>query len=517
MAIPSSPPIVAEDLPSSPLLPPIAPFQRKRHFTEDDNLSSDPVFSEDGSESDERSGERRKRLYKGPWWGQRITARESRKPSKFADSGVWLASETSDDGFMLGPAHYDTGMTVLKQDECGDQQSTPRLVDVCEERSLPTAEQLALEIVLDCVENSREVVDLSDMSLKQLSDNAVKPLHQMIRARDMDQPDSDNFISLTPDIQMYLSSNALTSLPNELWNLENVSVLSLRNNQISEIPGFISMLTRLKELNIAGNGLHWLPWELLDLIRLRQGQVLRLVTHPNPLWAPVDDSCIASQPPVSFANPASVLAEHQPRGTAMLKSNTQSRITLSSMIARVAATWIARRRTAEDGFSNMAPVFGAATTIRYFDLNGHMLRKYADLPSPSSEASWPADLNASPDLELSPSPTPSLFDIAGRSIRDHYPEHIASWLADGQVTGPIQHMLKHLQQNRTARLPSCSVCGRQYLFKRAEWVEYWHCNMSSSSVPSHLLFLPFMRRTCSWGCVRVAWCEREATEIPRGD
>ncbi|KAF2222214.1 hypothetical protein BDZ85DRAFT_138881 [Elsinoe ampelina] len=516
MAIPSSPPIVAADLPSSPPLPPIAPFQRKRHFTEDDNLSSDPVFSEDGSECDDKPGERRKRTYKGPWWGQRITRQESRKPSKFADSGVWLASETSDDGFMLGPAQYDTDMPVQEQDERGEQHGTPSLMDVCVERSLPTPEQLALEIVLDCVENSREVVDLSDMALKQLSDNAVKPLHQMIRARDMDQPDSDNFISLTPDIQIYLSGNALTSIPNEIWKLENVSVLSVRNNQISEIPGFISSLTRLKELNIAGNGLHWLPWELLDLIRLRQGQILRLITHPNPLWVPVDGACLASQPPVSFANPASVLADHQPSGTVMLESHTPSHITLSSMIARVAATWLARRQAAEDGLSNMAPVFGAATTIRYFDLNGFLLRKYADLPSSSSEA-WPADLNASPDLDLSPSPTPSLFDIAGRSIRDHYAEHVASWLANGQVTGPIQHMLEHLQQNRTARLPSCSVCGRQYLFKRAEWVEYWHCNMSGSSVPSHLLFLPFMRRTCSWGCVRVAWCEREATDIPGGD
>ncbi|KAF4552412.1 Hypothetical protein D9617_10g073930 [Elsinoe fawcettii] len=513
MAMPSSPPLLPEDLPSSPPLPPVASFRpRKRPFFDDDNLSSDPVFSEDISDVDERPGSRRKRLYKGPWWASSNHAQ--RKSSKFADSGVWLASESSDDGFALAaprdvPSKVANDVFVRAETSVALGLSD---MDIRRQRTLPTASQLAAQIVLDCVEHSREVVDLSDMALKELPDIAISPLRQLIRARDMESPDSDNFMPLTPNLQIFLSGNALRSLPNELWRLENTTVLSLRNNDLSELPDLVGQLKRLTELNLAGNDLHWLPWELLNLIRLRQGQVMRLVTHPNPLWLPVEAVVLGEQPPLSFVDPAATLAIHRFENTKDGPPRLHAQRTLSGMISRVASTWLHRQQVRGSGQPNMTPVFGAASTVRYFDMSGNILRQYARLPTAASPEAWPADLNSRPDPSLPASNSPSLFELAARGLGKHYPEHIPSLVAQAGWSSPVQTTLQTLKQHRTSRLPTCSVCRREYLFKRAEWVEYWHCNMNDSTVPSHLLFLPFMRRACSWGCVRAVWAERSLVD-----
>jgi len=57
-------------------------------------------------------------------------------------------------------------------------------------------------------------------------------------------------------------------------------VLSLRNNHITELPHSIGKLRNLVELNVAGNQLRWLPWELLNLV---DGKLVNLSIGPNPL------------------------------------------------------------------------------------------------------------------------------------------------------------------------------------------------------------------------------------------
>ncbi|PSK55133.1 hypothetical protein B9Z65_2522 [Elsinoe australis] len=489
MALPSSPPLLAQDIPSSPPLPPVSFHSRKRHFAEDDNLSSDPVFSEDASEADDQPGFRKKRIYKGPWWAHSRSGQIPRKPSKFADSGVWLASESSDDGFLPSlsrQASASVAALIMDSPDSGEQFHNANK-DTRPDRTLPAPETLAARIVLDCVDNSRPMVDLSDMSLKQLPGPVIDPLRQLVLARDMDQPDSDSFISLTPELEIYLANNALTCLPEELWSLENTSVLSLRNNALGELSGFVGKLRKLKELNIAGNGLHWLPWELLDLIRLRQGQVFRLIAHPNPLWQPVDSACVTSHSSVSFADPAHTYLQHSQQAAAQADRADPSATILASMIARVAATWMHRRQMDGADSINMTPVFGAASKIRYFELNGSPTRSTECLPSSQAEKGWPADLDATPYPPSDPSRAPSLFELCAETLRVRYKDHLPSLGASPWASDPVNRALRHLQQRRNRQLPACSACGRRYLFKRAEWVEYWHCNMSDRSVPSNLL------------------------------
>jgi len=132
---------------------------RKRHFPDYDSLSSDPIFSEDASESDGYTGPKRKRLFKGPWWlDSTSAAHRVAKSGKVVDSGVWLASETSDrasqpDFFMddasdvpgSSPPSYEHGMQDFTQDH------QPKLC---------LATEMAARTVESCVEKGTETVDI---------------------------------------------------------------------------------------------------------------------------------------------------------------------------------------------------------------------------------------------------------------------------------------------------------------------------------------------------------------------
>lgn len=173
MNAPSSPPLSAQDIPSSPPLPPQPFAPRKRHFTDDDNLSSDPLFSEDASESEDHHGFRRKRQYRGPWWAHSKATQRARASVKFADSGVWLASESSDDGVLAARLQDGLGPVIGQQEEKYDEIMTDAdstlvmsqgVADADHElktQSLPSAESLAARIIMNCVETGDDNIDLS--------------------------------------------------------------------------------------------------------------------------------------------------------------------------------------------------------------------------------------------------------------------------------------------------------------------------------------------------------------------
>ena len=128
MALPSSPPLLPEaDLPTIPPLVsgesaslPVPSREAanggpslKRQFSDYENFSSDPVFSEGISETEDESYEdrpRRKRHFKGPWWdlsrGQTLA---KRAPLRVVDSGVW--SELYLDDYDL-PETFTDGVSA---------------------------------------------------------------------------------------------------------------------------------------------------------------------------------------------------------------------------------------------------------------------------------------------------------------------------------------------------------------------------------------------------------------------
>lgn len=160
----SSPFPQEENIPSSPPPFPQLHVSRKRHLVEDDDLSSDPIFSEDVSEDDEPSGIRRKRRFRGPWWAHTSRRPHTRHGVKFADSGVWLASESSDEGGLLisqayGRQEREASMSSLRLPvQMSEDPQSPQPEEV---ETTPSSEELAARIVLDCVETGTERIDLS--------------------------------------------------------------------------------------------------------------------------------------------------------------------------------------------------------------------------------------------------------------------------------------------------------------------------------------------------------------------
>lgn len=161
MALPSSPPAFPQDIPSSPPLPAVQSGTLKRHLSDYESLSSDPIFSEDASESDEVTGVKRKKLYKGPWWRRPgSVAAETRRTTmrnKPVDSGVWMGSEGSD--ASIDHSERCMGDLALTRDQSPQLPTAPR--DYSTTASLPSAVGLAARIVNYCVDTSSQSVDLS--------------------------------------------------------------------------------------------------------------------------------------------------------------------------------------------------------------------------------------------------------------------------------------------------------------------------------------------------------------------
>jgi len=162
MAVPSSPPLPAQDAFDLPSLDASDHDLRKRHYADYDSLSSDPVFSEDASESDERTGRKKKRLFKGPWWANTAFApggsANGHKTKLPADSGVWLASESSEASFSQNE-QYTHRQRYMRGSSPPLPEDDPEPT-VQDNPALPTAEDLAARWIWQCVEEHRQTIDL---------------------------------------------------------------------------------------------------------------------------------------------------------------------------------------------------------------------------------------------------------------------------------------------------------------------------------------------------------------------
>jgi Leucine-rich repeat (LRR) protein len=78
-------------------------------------------------------------------------------------------------------------------------------------------------------------------------------------------------------------------MPADVFELPCLKVLSLRHNKLKEIPSGLRKLTMLQDLNVAGNRLEYLPWEILGLIK--KGDLQQLTVNPNP-FKPLKESDI---------------------------------------------------------------------------------------------------------------------------------------------------------------------------------------------------------------------------------
>ena len=559
MTLPSSPPLLPEqDIPVSPthlpsddvgdndlprdissisaaLGPSNAAYSRKRQFSGYGSLSSDPLFSEGTSDSEpaEDGTERRvkrKKLVRGPWWKLRdrssskgFNLRKSmmarREGFRNADSGVFMGSDLSDDSVdsVMSSQQKMAGLGVRDRMEEGPETSQAV-------RHPPGPEDFVLQRIQQCLDSGRETVDLSNFNLTELSNPTLRPLHQLIRTshKDLTQPPSeDEFTPLTPSIQLFLSTNKLASLPAELFNLVNISVLSLRNNELTQMPSSIKNLHNLEELNISQNQIRHLPWEMLDLLNC-QTLHRRITLRPNPLVQPMQLVGPSPLPrpnvsPHEYTEHLSRWGEYSGYFFSKMKEwysepevewSIRHEMELRLKLARTRKNLYEQERARTNHYvprpCNEELMYLASSAVRFYEPDGSVWRaSNAAYNTPINENEWPAvfdPLEGAPPADARSS-VPSLMETTLRTAQRNFT------LADLPADLPplLRSGLASAARGQEWGNEACSTCGREYIVARAEWMEYWFNGFPGGFTGlTEETVLPFLRRACSWGCVKVS-------------
>jgi hypothetical protein len=312
----------------------------------------------------------------------------------------------------------------------------------------------------------------SYFNLETIPTGLLRPLVQLTKEPAVDEPPSGDeaYSPLEPSLRLFLTRNLLTSVPGEVFELPHLRVLSLRHNKLTEIPCAIRNLTLLQELTVAGNRLTHLPWEVLRL--MQEGELRQLTVHPNP-FVGLDEADIA-QWHCRAENEND--ADTPPGTNKRLKASTYTDLTPP------AEAWV--------------PLHVATSKVQYLDVEGR--------PVPHLDT-------ASASLVSSSVAVPSLRELCLRAcarspllprlLDPDDPDNVQTYLPT-----PILRLLATAKQVRDAGGRTCSVCSREYVIPRCEWVEWWDCitfeNGSKVARKSgqDLYPLPFMRRGCSWAC-----------------
>lgn len=513
----------------------VAPsFRKARRLSRFDDRSSQPssdpaLFSSDdipasGLENYHAPamGAGRKRRYRGTWWGEQvIDAKRKRgdfKEKRNVDSGVWMGSDESGADSLLpsedGPWGEDLLKTVLDPKAQGKSTQGPLVLLPTGKAATPVPplpvwkgpneseeHRFARSVVNDCLEKGEDIIDLGYISLHLISilwslwsvinilsrnynlrnipSGLLRPLQHLTKLPTIEQaPLSENvYSSLQPFLSIYLPGNSLTHLHNELFELSGLKVLSVRNNELQEIPHTVEKLKQLEVLNVSVNRLTYLPWELLRL--LQHGELKHMTACPNP-FPSIEEAVVAK-----WHREPEKKTMDQPYDEYDSEQD-DPQITLETP----------RFDIYED-----SPPAEAWTTIHV--ATGPITR--LDMEGRPIEETTASSMMI-PSLE--PVPTaPSLREVALRAVcRLPDLEHITDEeLADFPAL--VIPLMQQVKKIRAAGGQQCSVCQKEYIIPRTEWLEWWDCTPFENGMKlarasgEKLRPLPFKRFGCSWVCV----------------
>ena len=333
-------------------------------------------------------------------------------------------------------------------------------------------------------------VDLSDGGYEDIRAPTLRLLRYMTNPTVL----KDGFGNLEPNLSLFLSNNALTEVPSEIYNLPGTRVLSLRCNKIQEILPGVGNLKKLEELNLGSNQLEWLPWEILSMLPTTDH---KFSFFPNPF--------LKAMPQYNLGILGQKASQSGP-SPARRRSNNPLRRIPSIPI--------------EDPSEPCKPRYMASTRPAFLDICGRPVVGHT--PSPTSQSSfWISSDISEPSSSSRPPPeqqkrTPSLLELSLRACSHSSNLSQAPFLLPRDASPHLIDLVKRTFKLRESGGQKCTVCSKPFIVPRTEWVEWWYVNPDSDeegeqagenvglgSEPA----IPFLRRGCSWRC----WEEREGS------
>lgn len=492
---------------------PVSPSRpRKRVRLSSPVFSSDPpLFSSDDDPSlDNYTHGRQKKQYRGPWFRQEPAPEYTSQKFHFYLSsdrdrtykGKRVFERQYDSGVFLGSDCTDMDDSINGIQEASLSTPLPLSQPRSTQNSEPTAEELARKQIENCIEHGIENIDLSCQALTNLSNDTIRPLGALTPIH----PRFDGtFFPIEPRLQIFLNSNGLSNLPEELFNLKDLTVLSLRGNKIHELPPAIGRLHNLVELNVSQNSLQFLPYEILDLFS-KSSHLERFQIHPNPFNPPKFPSAqLQELPEEDIKCTVGSMTHSHPHCEALYEGfdNPERR------------SWHPKWNIC----------YKARTEISYINING----SHCKGPTISSDTLFGprkfSDGIPIADVDDTPVPpasrplsrAPSLLEVALKACsKIHELPSLQSLLPDDHPQY-FQSMLAEVATKKESGNSKCTICNRNFIVARTEWIEWWEITklgndtpMASAASPLGKMennrdllerMVPLIRRGCSWLCV----------------
>ncbi|KAF2184958.1 hypothetical protein K469DRAFT_708209 [Zopfia rhizophila CBS 207.26] len=513
--LPSSPPLVARNLHSSPI-----------------PSSDPPMFSSDDAPEglDNYEAPRSKRKRAGPWWGasQPATTEDpSAKKTKFTrnmDSGVWMNSDEAEEE-QVDETWSNLSQFLTEADDTAanafavsksspfisaegpDQHETTQMDDYIEARFYNT--------LREGVQANRTVYHFEHTQLQDHDIRDIDQLNAVIKEPldpGTEAPGEEYYRSLTPELYVNLSSNFLKRLTPSLFTVANLTTLVLRDNDIEELPPQIGQLRNLIILDLSRNQLKWLPYEVLQLFP-PYGKLTRLMLLGNPFLERVNRRRVRLADIHSLFG--AVKTQDYAQRTRWL--HDLARITTEAAGAgllikhlegggeRSRETWLRNPTTAPD--PNPGPMtvrYVGATPPFYFDHTGEPVRGSPRPPISDQDAfdvvvKTKSGVFGRPSTWYQPasrSRVLPLFSLSLHSVVTQLLPSEAKEMLGDDLPSEIKRGLSRAEDNLSSTYSSfrlCHHCGKPYVVVRAEWLEFW-------SIPGPE-FIPFKGQVCSWGCV----------------
>ncbi|CCT61102.1 hypothetical protein IAQ61_001658 [Plenodomus lingam] len=548
---PSSPPVHASTshVDSSPF------FESRSRTYSLKSSSPPPLFSSDDSrESVDVTNYQSPRIFKnkrkGAWWDNSESAQNTPEPKKSRmtrnfDSGVYMmsdATDSSEDPLPLHTSPFPSGF-----DNIGDERHG-LLLPQLNPRALQFNDTLQSGLDMNSEIYEFRGFDLEDEDIKDVG--RIASVIKNVPDPGDEFPEEGQFRSLEPEIYINLADNKLRRLSPKLFQIQHLTTLIIRFNNIEELPQGMNQLKNLKTLDVSCNKLRSLPFELLALLK-PFGSLERVHTMSNPVLEPMTTARFLEYPPLESPDVALHSDVVKPLNYDRAEASEKLPILYDGLAAssdlerevwriRYLESWAdpfgahddARKNADKENMcsyrhhpslplnqvSPLTPRFMARTPVSYFDHTGSLIQGSPSPPITGKPLSVIVQTNRGaygvPSSFFEPPSKPAVPPLSAMALHSvlkarHFDnqtvEDIHDMLIDptAEIPRSIEALFaRAIDNNRGGwgEFRECHLCSKEYVVPRAEWVEFW------SAGPA--LFHPFQVKVCSWACVPAGMARR---------